>query len=236
MKLSRTTLNLWRKAAQLAICALAFAPLFAATAFAQTAKTPHADFQYSTVTGTTNTVNVTRVPSVNAEGTISYWDISVVFDSDATTGEPAVDSSTVKASPKLYVNNFKQGTYIAPSTYFAGSGLIALTGPGVTNGGATEWSVATASGANACTAPGSATFYVGPIASNPLYSRLKAAGITSTAYSYGLDGGDTCDGDWWLGGGILGFAQTGNALTIVSFSFAGTDYPTAGATVTYTLK
>ncbi len=39
-------------------------------------------------------------------------------------------------------------------------------------------------------------WYVGPITSNPLYARLKAAGITYTAWSYGVTGGTGCYGPW----------------------------------------
>jgi hypothetical protein len=107
----------------------------------------------------------------------------------------------------------------------------------VTSGGATEWSLAQ-SGTAACAYPYSATWYVGPISDNPLYTRLKKATITSSAYNYGILGAyGGCGGNDWTTGNLLGFAQTGKTLTIVSFTYAGTeDSATPIAQITYTLK
>ena len=68
-----------------------------------------------------------------------------------------------------------------------------------------------------CTYPSSATWYVGPIANSPLAARLKAAGITSTAWSYGVTGGEACYNNW-PDNTLIGLSQTGNKLTIVSFT------------------
>jgi hypothetical protein len=79
------------------------------------------------------------------------------------------------------------------------------------------------------------------LASNPVVSqRLKKAGITSAGYSYGEMGYQSCTGQgaypWFTEGAIVGFSQTGSALTIVSFSSYGTeDQNTAGSVITYTL-
>jgi hypothetical protein len=195
-----------------------------ATVSAQAQVTPKAEFQNSTITSTNNTISATRVPVLDSTGAIHYRDITLLFNvEDSTTNGADVTLASgypmvVKSASPIQVDGFEAGTYRAPG----GGAAIAVTGPGVTSGGATEWSLAQSS--TACTFPYSATWYVGPISSNPLYARLKKAGITSTAYSYGLLGTASGCGDAdWDSGALLGFSQTGKSLTIVSFSHVGTE-------------
>ena len=201
---------------------------------------PYAEVQYATITGSTNSISVTMLPVVLSNGTIVYKNLSIPIDvTESSTGTVTIAAGTVAvvAAPTPQISSFKAGNYIGP-----GGGkeqLLTLSGPGVTTGGATEWSLSTTAGATACTNPTTATFYVGPLTSNPLYSRLKAAGITSTAYFYGIMGDQTCNppggGYWWGDGAIIGVSQTGNTLNIVSFSGTGpTDQGTPGAQITYT--
>ena len=114
---------------------------------------------------------------------------------------------------------FKSGTYIGPPTILGGNAIITVSGPSVGPGGVTEFTLTAATGANSCTYPSSATWYVvgSDLASNPFASRLKAAGITSTLVSYG-EGSSQCDTDDydWVQNTLLGFTQTGNTLTIYS--------------------
>jgi hypothetical protein len=200
---------------------------------------PYAEVQYSTLSGTTNVINLTMVPVVLANGSIAYKNLTVPLD--VTENAAGVVTITAGSVTSVAVSNppassFKAGTYYGPgSSASILDQVFVLSGPGTTDGGATEWSVAVSPTAKQCTNPSSATFYVGSLSSNPLYSRLKAAGITSTAYSYGIIGATNCGGGWWSPGGIVGFAQTGNDITIVSFSYVGTtDHATPGAQITYT--
>jgi hypothetical protein len=142
----------------------------------------------------------------------------------------------VTKAPAMIVSDFKAGTYVGPSTVLDGMALVNLSGPGVTTGGATEWSLSAASGANGCTYPSTATFYVGALTSSPYAARLKSAGITSTAWSYGVGSSSSCGGSNWYSNALIGASQIGNTLTIVSFSYAGTDYGIPQATIVYTLK
>jgi hypothetical protein len=214
----------WRGAVRLTSFVCALTALGTASARAQEA--PYAEAQYATLTGSTNVINVTMLPVVTASG-IVYKNVTVPLEvtvSNAgvvtlTTGTP-----TVVAAPTSIVSNFVAGPYAGPGvTGTNETQLLTLAGPGVTSGGATEWSVKTTPGATGCTFPTTATFYVGPLPSNPLYPRLQKAGITSTAYSYGVMGSQVCDAEgasaWWYQGNIVGFSQTGNALTIVSFTY-----------------
>ncbi len=232
--------------ARLAICATLstvawVAPIQAqdmdAGAIEAATTTPYALFQYSTMTGSGNTITIGRVPVVNSSGATNYYDVTIEF-TVSSTGTLALASGYPKitASPNLITAGFKAGKYVGPSTVLSGNAIINVSGPGVASGGATEWSLAAASGANAYTYPCSATWYVGTLTSNPLYSRLKAAGITSTAWSYGVIGAAGCalESYNWAPDGLIGLSQNGNTITIVSFSYDGTDYSTPRDQITYT--
>jgi hypothetical protein len=237
--------------AQLAFIALIVITAFAGTAHVQAqiheeqiviAPAPplSAQFQYATLTATTNTINATFVPVTLANGTVAYENLTIPFSvSQDAKGNIVVTAGTIGVvpSPMTQTNGFIAGNYVGPGGGMAQ--LLTLSSPGVTSSGATEWSVSVSPGATGCTDPTSATFYVGPLTSNPLYNpRLKNANITLTDYSYGIAGEPpTCgSGSGWFGpGSILGFAQTGNALTIVSFTYETYDQSTPGNQITYTL-
>ena len=194
---------------------------------------PYALFQYSTLTGTGNTITATWVPVVTSSGII-YKDITLLFDvSAAGVLTLAPDYPQEVPSPSNLVSSFMAGNYAGPSTIYSGEMLVTISGPGVTVGGATEWSLAATKGAYVYTYPGSATWYVGPIASNPLAARLKAAGITSTAWSYGVGSSDY--GEPWQTNTLIGVSQIGNTITFVSFTNGAGDHSEPVDQVTYTL-
>jgi hypothetical protein len=204
--------------------------------------TYYAEFQYATITGTTNTINATMVPVVTSTGVV-YKNLTLQVNVSATgVITVATGSPTVVASPSVMVSAFKAGTYMGPSTVNGGRNLITVSGPGVVSGGQTVWSLSASTGADSCTYPASASWYVGSPTStnNPLYTRLANAKITSTAYSYGT-GGDSdtsCSVNGsWAGGTLIGVSQTGNQLIISSFSTLGTfDKSSPIDSVTYTLQ
>jgi hypothetical protein len=231
MKLSVFSLESRRGTVRLALFALPLSAVLALSAQAQTT-TPRAQFENSVISSTTNTVTAGRVPVINAEGVVTYDDITFVVDVDDNGVVTFGPTSSVVSSSVLNVDHFEAGTYTGPG----GSPTIAVSALGVAPGGATEWSLAQSG--TACSFPYSATWYVGPISGNPLYARLKKAGITSSAYSYGILGtAADCGNGYWDGGAILGFSQTGKSLTIVSFSVSGIDdQSTPGAQITFTLK
>ncbi len=228
--------NLWRRATRTAVSLTALT-VCAFVANAQTAPTPpYASFQYSTLTGSGDTIVATWVPVVTTSGTV-YKNIVLQFSFDAdgnlilAPGYPQVSKA-----PAIIVSDFKAGTYVGPSTLFSGMAFINVSGPGVTTGGATEWSLSAASGANACTYPSSAIWYVGPIASSPYATRLKSAGITSTAWSYGVASAPCGGYPNWQSNVLIGVSQVGNTLTIASFSYGSTDFATPQAQIVYTFK
>jgi hypothetical protein len=210
-------------------------------ALAAATPAPYAELQYATLTATTNTVNATMVPVLRTNGTIVYKNLTIpVKVAEDSKGNITFTAGTITetAFPTPATDSIKAGNYAGPGGKSASeSQLIALYGPGVTLSGATMWSIAASAGATGCTYPTSATFYVGPITSNPNYARLKKAGITSAAYSYGTTGEQTCNGGLnWQANTLIGVSQTANAITIVSFTYDGTDYSTPGGEITYVLQ
>jgi len=198
----------------------------------------NAQFQYGTLTATTNSISATYVPITTASGTLTYENLTIPFslylDSQGNVQAEAETITSVPA-PLPMTDGFVAGNYYGPGSTTAQ--LITLSGPGVTLNGATEWTVSATPGYTGCPYPFSASFYVGPLEDNPNYPNIESAGITSTAFSYGVEGNQPCSPDntyIWRTGSILGFSQTGNTLTIVSFDDNGNgDSPTD--TIPYTL-
>jgi hypothetical protein len=181
-------------------------------------------------------VTATWLPIVTSAGTV-YKNVVLQFTFDADGNLIlAPNYPEVTKAPAIIVSNFKAGTYLGPSTVLGGMAEVNVSGPGIAPGGATEWSLSAASGANSCTYPATATWYVGSLATSPIAARLKSAGITSTAYSYGVASAASCAGNYWANDALIGVSQIGNTITISSFSFAGSDYGTPQAQITFTLQ
>jgi hypothetical protein len=173
--------------------------------------------------------------SGSAQFTASTGNVAVLglrFKGAAITSIPPTTGATAQVTPTFA---FQTGRYFTPSTILSGEAAIDIAGPGVADSGATLFSLAAAPSANNCTYPGTATWFVGPIANNPLAaSRLSKAGITSTAWSYGVGDGNACGG-FWGGNDLLGFSQIGNTLTISRFSSGGNDFAAPVDQITYIL-
>ena len=165
--------------------------------------------------------NAIQVPVVLASGITVYLNLSLQFTVDSTGNLTlAPGYPQVTPSPILLTGSFVAGKYAGGY----GSYTLNVTGPGVLDGGVTQWN-----NVGSCGQAGS--WYAGPIASNPLAARLKSAGITSTAWSYGV--GNVCS----LFGNtnsLIGVSQVGNTLTFVSFTQNG-DLNLPVSQVTYTL-
>ena len=244
MQLFRQTPNSWCRAT----ARVAFVMIITATCVVnsrgQTRGTPYSLFQYSTMTGSGSTITASRVPVVTAAGNTIYKNVTIQFDVDSD-GNLTLSPEYPKLSdaPPLVVSSFKAGSYIGPGSILNGKTPAFVDGPGATDGGATSWSFSTAGGADTCTYPNSATWYVGPIDSSPVSARLKKAGITSTAWSYGVASGptyfDTCTNRnsfssyKWERGTLIGVSQSGNAVTIASFTNNGVDFSAPVDQITY---
>jgi hypothetical protein len=200
---------------------------------------PYPLLQNAILSGSGNTINATQVPVVTAAGTTVYVNFSLQFNADATGNiTVASNSLAVTLAPALISSSFRAGTYVSGSNTLSGTGSIVVAGPAVTDGGATIWTDTTPTGANSCTYPGNSTWYVGPLANSPYAARLKKAGLTSTAFSYGVIGSQNCSyGSNWHSDSLIGLTQVGNTLTIVDFSDVNNnDYALPVDQITYTLK
>jgi hypothetical protein len=116
-------------------------------------------------------------------------------------------------------NLVSSGQYVGPGTILAGKAILMANGPGASFNGTTESTLSTASGADGCTFPSSATWYAGPIANSPYAMQFQNAGITSTALSYGVASSPNCslagvNGDGWRPDTLIGVSQDGNTVTI----------------------
>lgn len=219
-----------------------FCSLTAALLSAQTA-TPGPQFQYSSMTGSGNKITLTRVPVSTSSGTVVYQDIVLQFDTDGS-GNLTLSAGfpTFNASPNLLVSSFVAGQYTGPGRVANGNAIITVSGPGVVNDGSTLWSHSTSSGADPCTYPASATWYVGPSENNPMAARLAKAKITSTAWTYGVSGAGiafSCGGSLsfaWGNGAIIGVSQVGNTITFASFTNNSFDQSSPVDQITYTLS
>jgi hypothetical protein len=223
-----------RRTARFATCMLVLA---ASVAAARAQTPPYLEFQYSTITGSGNTITATRLPVVLSTGT-SYVDVVIEFDVAANgTITVAPGYPTVVAAPAQLTSNFLAGSYTGPST--DGNYDMTVFGPGVTAGGATEWSLAATGSASCATAPNSATWYVfsGPMTKNPLYPRLSAAKISTTTYQayggWGTTGSQSCTSTGWQTNTLIGLSQTGSALMITSFTNSAGDQDQPVSEITY---
>jgi hypothetical protein len=201
--------------------------------------TPGPQFQYAALTGSGNTITLTRVPVMTSTGQTIYQDITLQFDNDGNGNLTLTSGFPVFAlSPGLLVASFQPGKYVGPGN---GKAIITVNGPGVAGGGSTAWSTSTTSDSDSCTVPTSATWYVGPIDNNPMAVRLKKANITSTAWSYGISGNGiafSCGGSLsfhWSNGSIIGVSQTGNTITFASFTNNSFDQASPVDQITFTL-
>lgn len=213
--MTRRSLNQWRRVVRLAACLAIVA--IALTCVAQAQTPPSALFQNATLTGSGSTITATRVPvAISATLTI-YVDIAMQFVADANGNlTMAAGYPQIVPSPTLLTGSGKAGNYVGPGNLFNGKGNVIVSGPGVGDGGTTTWSLGAAIGADGSTLT-SATWYVGLIANSPMAARLKAANITSTAWSYGVSGASVANYRW-CAGSLIGVSQTGNAVTIANFT------------------
>jgi hypothetical protein len=162
---------------------------------------------------------------------------------DSNTPQDQVTYTLGKSAtfPAAAASAFQAGTYVGPGTLLNGNAVIAVSGPGASDGTTTEWALSSGNGANTCTFPNSGTWYTGPIANSPYSIRIQNAGITSSALSYGVGGGPGCGVNGavtgaWNPDTLIGVSQDGNTITISSFTLNGKDSPLPVDEITLTLS
>lgn len=191
-------------------------------------------FQYATLTGIGSTITAVWVP-VTVNGTTTYENVTIQLQFArnpagniiVTAGTP-----TLVPAPTPLVTSFESGTYKGPSQIESGEMEIVVTGPGLNVNGATLWTFTSAGNAS-CVYPSNGYWYDGPLASNPLAARVKAAGIVnSSQWSFGLMGDETC-GPWYRNS-LLGVSQVGKTITVADFTDGSGDHPLPVDSLVYT--
>lgn len=225
-------------------------------AFAQSTTTR---LQDATVVAKGNTISISRLPIHTPSGII-YRDVTIELHVDATgrvtlatngagrstpgatspggtrqvalravpSGTPQADDAIElpqRPSPPVVFQHFTPGTYSA-----ADGSLLRLSERGmdlVHN--VPMWTLSSDGGVIT-----SATFYSGPPRLNPRSRRLRNAGLTSETYAYGTSDGGS--GDVFGTGALIGVAQNGKTLRVVSFHHgccSDGDEPTGSVSYTY---
>jgi hypothetical protein len=177
----------------------------------------------SSIYGVSDTLKVSRLPVLNAGGTIRYYDVLFKLQVDAV-GAPALAplNPVVSLSPALTGGGFVSGNYKDSE-----GNVFLLSGPGVLSGGRTSWSLLLTKPSASCGAACQlqANWFTGPIAGHPLQARLTLQNITSTTanYSWGTVNGSkasllsVCNGSSGVASDIVGFVQSGNQLGLHGF-------------------
>ena len=185
------------------------------------AATPTMQAQSAALSGASNTVVITRVPTTTATGAVKYWNITLQFDVDGLTGKPTIAPlfPTIVSSPSVAVGNFKPGTYTDGN-----GGKYTVGGPNIVAGGRTSWSISMQPDAPNVGFIFNAAWTTGPIAGHPNQASLTARTITSTAFSWGIVGSNNMSSSpfyaffWGNGGAVVGASQTGNSLVLHLFN------------------
>jgi hypothetical protein len=164
-------------------------------------------FQWAVAHGVENRATFDRVPVVAGNGSTKYYDVLLAFNVDAggkLTLNPT--ASRIALSPTVLVGAFKPGEYENDGCRFV------VGAPGLTADGRAIGSI----GLDEFCGEFNATWVSGPIAGHPNEAALRAAGISSTAFSWGVMGDETGRSNW-SSGDLIGVAQSGSNLTIVNF-------------------
>jgi hypothetical protein len=190
--------------------------------------------QDASISAAGNIITAERLPVQIGTGAPTYLDVTITLsgvESGAViTGVKA--SATSKPSVIPYTDKFVAGTYKD-----ANGNIYTIAGPGVGPGGATAWSISHVSGTKNCVLT-SATWYTDTGSNNPEYVRLNAAKISTTAYSFGVAGGESNCGGNYGGGHLVGAMQSNNIISISSYSdgFGHADNTTPVATLQFTAQ
>jgi len=204
---------------------------------AQSVNMPYALFQYSGVVAAGNTISLSRVPVVVGPGMTLYKDLVLQFDVD-NSGNFVFSSGfpQLADAPSLLSSSIVTGKYVGPANVNQGQNAITISGPAVLSGGVLAYTFTISSGAGNSTYPSQGTFYIGKADQVPIADRLKTAGITSTAWNWGLATGNNNYNTCWINSNmIIGVSQVGNTLTIASFTQSGTDKSLPTDQIIYTL-
>ena len=167
--------------------------------------------QSANLSGSGNTLNVTRVPVRDSTGKVTYKDIELSFDV-SNTGVVTLGpgSPVVTTSPTLNVAGFRAGIYKDSLKRH-----VQVSGPSVLAGGRTGWTLTWID--PTVSAHFNATWATGAITGHPNEATLKLWGFTTTAYSWGVIGSNSGFIGSWFPSYVFGAAQLGDVLTLHYF-------------------
>lgn len=185
--------------------------------------------QGASISAAGNTIVAARVPVQVGTGAVKYFDVKITLTGTATGSTPTGVTVSGSSSPSATINTsgFSAGKYVD------GNGNVYyVNGPGVGPGGSTSWALTGSTWKTGCQ-PLSATWYTDTGTNNPEAARLTTAGISTTAYNFGVLGSSSQCGTNWYSGTLVGASHAGNAIVISSFTWAGSkDYKTPVDTIT----
>jgi hypothetical protein len=194
-------------------------------------------FDESSILGIGQTVTALRVPIETAAGTYIYKDVTIELNSDAKGDLTWATAEPITAlSPPLATSNVRAGIYVSPTCSYCGIQIIGPTSIG--NGGVGEWVIAPApttvvrNEIAGDSPPNPAFFYTGPLAGSPLAARLRAAGLTSAQYVYGIVGTSCCGG--FNTNDLFGLRLVGNELVVALFTDNSGDHNIPVSQIIYT--
>jgi hypothetical protein len=189
----------------------------AATTTTTTTTTPTAFLQSSALFGTGTQIQIFRVPTMDNNGNITYYDLTIPLT--VTSKGAIATTAPVKSavSKILSSNQFVPGTYVDKNgEYGAGKCTVSAS---VTTGGRNEVAFQCANDPYAW----SGAAVTGPIIGNPYQAALQAAGIDklpgATNFAWGVLGSATNENLWGCGydGDIISISQVGTTISITDF-------------------
>jgi hypothetical protein len=178
--------------------------------------------QSASISAASGTIVAARVPVQVGTGAVQYFDVTMSLTGTVTNGVPTGVTVTGSSAPSvvLQASNFSAGTYT--DTHSSNNSTYSLQGPSVGAGGKTGWSLENVS-CNDSQCLFNASWYTDLGPNNPVYLRLKRAGINTNSFGgFGISG--PSGGNFYLlgnffGGALIGTSQTGSCLTLQSFSY-----------------
>ena len=216
------------------VAAWALAAVF--VPIAALAATPTSYLEESAIVGVGQTITVTRLPVLGANGGLIYKNVTIAL-TIGTAGQItyAAAEPVVTASPSPVVSSIQAGIYGDSANTAVG---FAIAGPGIGSGGNSVYTVTRSGPYCAVAQPG--VFYAGPISTTPIAARVRAAGINTGQYRVGIVGQEACGLSFnyanFPSQGLFGLSQVGNTLVVSSFTDStGKDHPTPVNQVNYVL-
>ncbi len=191
--------------------------------------------EQSGIVGQGKLLTISRLPTANASGKISYYDgtINIVV---SPAGVPSVGTSSFMMSKKLVTDHFVPGRYYVK--YGNAATQFSTLTDGVGQGGSTIWSLVMDTSPDG-NFPQQAVWQTGAPAPD-VAARLNAAKVPPNGnYSYGtfpvgnhLDG--CCNGnDFSSDDGLLAAEQVGQSLILTSYTDGdGHDQPDLTGSIT----